>query len=96
MFPLSRQAWPGDTSSPFRSSLRGGVSELAESRLRGNSYLALRNVSCSYHDGVLTLTGCLPSYYLKQVAQSAVDSLENVTRVDNRMEVAPLVSWLRR
>ena len=49
-----------------------GVQELAQRRLGANPYLALRGVRCDYRDGVLTLRGCLPTYYLKQLAQEAV------------------------
>ena len=52
-----------------------GVAEWAESRLRRNGYLALRDIYCEDHEGVLTLWGRLPSYYLKQVAQEAVADL---------------------
>ncbi len=64
-----------------------GIAEGAEIRLRGNSYLALKNVSCEYREGVLTLRGCLPSYYLKQMAQTAVARLDGVQRIDNLIEV---------
>jgi osmotically-inducible protein OsmY len=64
-----------------------GIAEGAEDRLRHNSYLALKNVSCEYREGVLTLRGCLPSYYLKQMAQSAVARLDGVVRVVNEIEV---------
>jgi osmotically-inducible protein OsmY len=63
------------------------IAESAESRLRGNSYLALKNVSCDYRDGVLTLRGCLPTYYLKQMAQAAVARIDGVERVINEIEV---------
>jgi osmotically-inducible protein OsmY len=65
------------------------VAERAEGRLRCNSYLALKNVTCEYRDGVLTLRGCLPTYYLKQVAQAAVDRLDGVERIVNEIEVTP-------
>jgi osmotically-inducible protein OsmY len=74
-------------------SLRQSISDCAESRLRSNAYLALKNVSCDYHDGVLTLRGCLPTYYLKQIAQEAVARIEGVERIANEIEV---VSSLRR
>jgi hypothetical protein len=61
--------------------------EFAERRLRGLPYLALKNVSCAYRDGVLTLRGWLPTYYLKQLAQAAVAQIEGVGRIDNRIEV---------
>ena len=35
--------------------------DLAERRLRSHPYLALKNVSCGWLDGVLVLRGCLPA-----------------------------------
>jgi osmotically-inducible protein OsmY len=64
-----------------------GIAEGAESRLRCNSYLALKNVSCEYNEGVLTLRGCLPTYYLKQMAQTAVARVDGVQRIVNEIEV---------
>jgi len=66
-----------------------GIVEQAERCLRCNSYLALKNVSCEYSEGVLTLHGCLATYYLKQMAQTAVCRLEGVVRIVNNIEVAP-------
>ena len=66
-----------------------GIGELAECRLRGNSYLALRNVSCKYHAGVLTLRGCLPTYYLKQMAQEVVAGMKGAAQIINQIEVGP-------
>ncbi len=64
-----------------------GVTASAETRLRSNPYLALKNVQCTYRDGVLTLHGCLPTYYLKQRAQAAVAQIDGVERIDNQIEV---------
>ncbi len=61
--------------------------ELAERCLRWSPYVALRSVSCEWRDGVLVLRGCLPSYYLKQVAQEVVARLDGVTAVDNQIQV---------
>jgi hypothetical protein len=44
----------------------------AEMGLQRSPYSALHDVSCDCQDGVLVLRGCLPSYYLKQVAQEIV------------------------
>jgi hypothetical protein len=63
------------------------VAEGAENCLRHNSYLALKNVRCDYCGGVLTLRGCLPTYYLKQLAQSAVARVAGVERIVNEIEV---------
>ena len=78
--------WPASPSTPERDP-REGIIEKAERRLRSNSYLALKNVSCDYQAGVLTLRGCLPTYFLKQMAQTAVDCLEGVQRIVNEIEV---------
>ena len=61
--------------------------ERAESRLRSNSYLALKNISCEFGDGVLTLRGCLPSYYLKQIAQETLAPFERIAHIDNQIAV---------
>jgi osmotically-inducible protein OsmY len=61
--------------------------DLAERALRNSPYLALRNIACEHHDGVLTLRGCLPTYYLKQVAQAVVARLDGVRQVNNDIEV---------
>jgi osmotically-inducible protein OsmY len=63
------------------------ISELAERRLRSNPYLALKSVLCDYLNGVLFLRGCLPTYYLKQLAQEIVCGLEGVDRIDNQIQV---------
>jgi len=64
-----------------------GLGERAEARLRSNSYLALKNISCEARGRLLILRGCLPSYYLKQVAQAVVAQIDGVERIDNLIEV---------
>jgi osmotically-inducible protein OsmY len=80
------------SSEPFLAPCRVverplGIDELAESRLRSNSYLALKNVSCELSHGRLVLRGCLPSYYLKQVAQEVVAVVAGSTPVVNQISV---------
>jgi osmotically-inducible protein OsmY len=70
-----------------RPTARASPADLAERALRGSPYLALRNVACDGHDGVLTLRGCLPTYYLKQVAQAIVARVDGVQQVVNEIEV---------
>ncbi len=59
----------------------------AEARLRRGGYLALHDVSCEQHGEVLYLRGCLPSYFLKQMAQAIVAEVEGVGEIVNRIEV---------
>jgi osmotically-inducible protein OsmY len=63
------------------------VSHEAESRLRGSSHLFLRHVRCGFDEGRLQLDGKVPSFYLKQLAQALVQSVDGVERIDNRLTV---------
>jgi osmotically-inducible protein OsmY len=63
------------------------IEELAQTLLWGSPYLALRDISCEYQEGVLTLQGRLPTYYLKLMAQSVVADVEGVTAIVNKIEV---------
>ena len=64
-----------------------GPLEQAEMSLRGNSYLGLKHLSCELEGGVLTLRGCVPTYYLRDLAAAAVERLEGVIRVVNEIQV---------
>lgn len=44
----------------------------AAAELQRSSYAAIRKVRCDFRDGVLTLSGRVPSYYQMQVAQTLV------------------------
>jgi hypothetical protein len=60
------------------TSAGAGVGERAEHRLRSSPYLALRVIGCANHEGSVTLRGCVPTYYLKQLAQEIVSGTEGV------------------
>ena len=59
-----------------------------QTRLRNSGYHELHRVSCEFHEGVLTLRGCVSSYYLKQLAQELIRHLDGAEEVNNRLEVA--------
>lgn len=63
------------------------IQEEARMRLRESPYRELRDVSCDFHEGVLTLQGRVPSFFLKQVAQSIVFVMERVEIINNRIDV---------
>ena len=66
---------------------------VAERELRSSRYSALKHVSCDYQGGVLVLRGCLPTYYLKQIAQEVVaHQVQGVGRLDNQIQVVPPAS----
>jgi hypothetical protein len=72
------------------------LSEEAERRLRNVPHLAMKNLTCNHKGAVLVLEGCLPTYYLKQVAQEAVAALAGVERIDNQIEVTLPIYRTRR
>jgi osmotically-inducible protein OsmY len=74
----------------------GAVAHEAAERLWRSGYLALRDVSCVADDGVVSLHGCLPSYYLKQVAQEIAAGVEGARQVINRIEVLATTGRPRR
>lgn len=80
-----------DRPNPF-AALFQEIAEIAQQALRHSSYFELREVSCDFSGGVLTLYGRVPSYHLKQLAQSYVSDVPGVVEVHNRVEVtAPRV-----
>ena len=63
------------------------VEEAARVRLQHSPYRALRRVDCQFQAGVLTLTGQVPTYHYKQLAQTAVANVRGVQRVVNSIDV---------
>ena len=60
---------------------------LAKDRIRCQSHLSMQRIWCEYHGRQLYLRGQVPSFYLKQLAQTAVSGLEGVSLVVNEIEV---------
>jgi osmotically-inducible protein OsmY len=70
---------------------------VAERGLRNSRYAALKHVSCAYQGGVLVLRGCLPTYYLKQIAQEVVaHQVQGVSHLENQIQVVRPGSRRRR
>ncbi len=63
------------------------IVELVQRRLRDSSYYYLRTISCAFEEGVLTLRGRVPSYYLKQTVQVLAEKVEGVQQVVNLVDV---------
>jgi BON domain len=63
---------------------------LVRAELRQSPYGAIRTVACQMNGGVLTLSGSVPSYYLKQVAQRlALNVLRDAGEIVNQLRVEP-------
>jgi osmotically-inducible protein OsmY len=72
----------------YRRPIEQEILAAVEARFRRSSYLELRRIVGSFHDGVLTLTGRVSTYYLRQVAQALLVGLDGIEAIDNRLEVA--------
>jgi CheY-like chemotaxis protein len=83
----ARGAAPSEDAPDVRVAVSPDVGETAGERLRHHRYLPLRRITCEYRDGVLTLWGHLPTYYLKQIAQTAVGGIAGVERIKNEIKV---------
>ena len=59
----------------------------AQRRLSASGYVALQSVRCECRNRAVTLSGQLPSYYLKQLAQAKVLAVPFVTALVNNIEV---------
>ena len=70
-------------------SQRSSVERLARRRLAEKCPYAFcfNQVTFSYSQGILTLEGRLPSFYLKQMLQTLLRDLDGVTRIVNRVDV---------
>ena len=83
---------PAEAAAPTLAP-QASMKELAGRCLRSSRYSALKHVSCDYQGGVLVLRGCLPTYYLKQIAQEVVaHQVQGVGRLDNQIQVVPPAS----
>jgi hypothetical protein len=59
-----------------------------ETRLRSSSHGPIRRLTCEVRRRALILRGCVPSFYMKQLAQTLVrDLLSDELVVDNQIEV---------
>ncbi len=63
------------------------VAAAVRDRFRRSPYLPLREITCHLRDGVLLLRGRVPTYYLKQLAQTIGASIETVREVVNELQV---------
>ena len=66
--------------------------DLAQSILRDSSYFALRRLRCRYHEGVLSISGLVHSYYMRQIAHKLLKDIEGVEIYSDQNEVAALPS----
>jgi len=55
--------------------------------LRRSGYRALSDVTCDVTDGVVSLSGVVPTFFMKQIAQTIILRMGTVERLANQLEV---------
>lgn len=63
------------------------IIDLVRAALCSSGYDPLRTLHAYCDDGRVTLEGRVPTYYLKQVAQSVLRTVSGVQRIDNEVHV---------
>jgi len=76
-----------DSAVPYPSPTDRRLCEQILQVLRATGYFKLRDLSVIAIEGCVILRGHVPSYYLKQVAQSAVRELSGAIEVRNELVV---------
>lgn len=81
-----------DTQAPPRTTSHAlcnwSVDEAVRRQLAGCSYnFVFDKISWHFADGTLTLQGCVPSFYLKQVLQELLRDLAQIDRIENDVAV---------
>jgi hypothetical protein len=72
------------------ASVRGADDHLQDAIIQGlrcSGYRALSDVQCDVMGDVVALSGIVPSFFLKQIAQTIILRMGSVKRLKNHLEV---------
>lgn len=72
---------------PIDDDVDASIAGVARGRLADCEYRSVRRIDCQVVDGVVILVGSVSSYYLKQVAQTAVSHIPGARGIVNLLEV---------
>ena len=61
--------------------------DAAERIYKASHYRTIRQLRCEFAGGVLTISGRLSSFYLKQLAQTLVRGIDGVEQIVNEVHV---------
>lgn len=86
---------PVSTRTALEHRPHSDVLEHAQRRFAGNGYLRSRSIRCSFRQGVLTLSGRVPTYYIKQLAQELLRAIDGVECIANELKVEVAVTTTR-
>ena len=71
--------------------LEDDPASLVAARLRRSGYPFLRGIKCEVRDGLVVLSGAVPTFHLKQVAQELAAHTKGVRQVENRLHVTSTI-----
>ena len=71
------------------SSSDDGLRTAALRLLQTSDYASLRGLRCEVTEAVVVVQGVVPSYFLKQMAQTVIWRLDGIKSVTNLVEVRP-------
>ena len=81
-------------NDPDRRSVSGTASNrdvmaVAQDRLASSGYFGthFKEIACDFTNGVLTIRGRVPTFYLKQILQEVLRDVDGVSRIDNQVNV---------
>jgi osmotically-inducible protein OsmY len=86
---MSAAVLPCRLESPMmdeRNPSRRILIEIAEA-LRRTTYLPLRQIDLRYEAETIVMQGSVPTYFLKQLAQSTAMTVRGVHQIDNQLRV---------
>lgn len=66
---------------------KSSLSTIALQRLHSSGYALLKLVQCEQKNGVIVIRGTVSSYFLKQIAQEQLRSIQGMTHIVNELEV---------
>jgi hypothetical protein len=64
--------------------------EIAKRIYQASQYPMLKKLHCEFADGALIISGHLPSFHLKQLAQTMIRNVDGVTQIVNAVHVRRL------
>ena len=76
-----------DRMAPPLAGEFSGLARVAMDRLKRSPYLPLRKLTCRWQNGVLALTGQVPTQYLKQVVLALLRDLGPAVPLIDQIEV---------
>ncbi|MBP87473.1 MAG: hypothetical protein CMJ64_12235 [Planctomycetaceae bacterium] len=71
------------------------IARTLRDRFQQSPYLAIRQVSCDFQEGVAILRGTVPTYYTRQIAITLALSVDGVEVFDDRIQVGRLARKMK-